>query len=140
MQQKSEDKSKRKKVIALKATSEIEDEEDSGGREEKSDNELALLTRKFRKFLKQRGPPKGKPFFKMNQLREKEKEEKKEDPEICYKCKKLGHFRSECSFARKESKKKKAYVATWDDRDSSFEEGKIEEVANLYFMDLEEEE
>ena len=66
MQQKSEDEDerKRKKVIALKATS--EDDEDSGSGEEESDNELAFLTKKFRKFLKRRGPPKGKPFFKKN--------------------------------------------------------------------------
>ena len=125
MQQKLEDKRKRKKVIALKATSETEDEEDNGSREGESDNELVLLIRKFKKFLKWRGPPKEKPFFKKNQLRGKEKEENKEVPKICYKCKKLGHFRSECSFTRKESKKKKAYVTTWDDYDSSFEEEKL---------------
>ena len=42
MQQKLEDQSKRKKVIALKATFETEDEQDSGSREGESDNELAL--------------------------------------------------------------------------------------------------
>ena len=68
MQQKSEDESKRKKVIDLKATSaEKEDDEDSDSGEGKSDNKLALLTRKLRKFLKRRGPPKGKPFFRRNQ-------------------------------------------------------------------------
>ena len=71
------DESKRKKTIALKATSETEDEEDSDCGEGESDNELALLIRKFKKFLKQRGPTKEKPFFKKNQLRGKEKEEKK---------------------------------------------------------------
>ena len=127
MQQKPEDESKRKKVIALKAMSKTEDEEDSGSGEGESDKELALLIKKFRKFLKQRGPPKEKPFFKKNQLRGKEKEERKEVPEICYKCKKSGHFRYECPSTRKESKKKKAYVATWDDYNSSFEKEKIEE-------------
>ena len=76
MQQKTEDESKKKKVIALKATTSIEreDEEESDSGEEKSDNKVALLTRKFKKFLKRRGPPnKGRPFFKRNQLRGKKK-------------------------------------------------------------------
>ena len=58
---------KRKKVIALKTTSaEKEDDADSGSGEGESDNELVLLTKKFRKFLKRRGPLKRKPFFKKN--------------------------------------------------------------------------
>ena len=74
MQQKLEDESKRKKVISLKATSaEKKDDEDSDSGEGESNNELALLTRKFRRFLKRRGPPKEKPFFKKNQSREKER-------------------------------------------------------------------
>ena len=77
MQQRSEDESKRKKNIALKATSaEKKDDEDSRSGEGESDNELALLTKKFRKFLKRRGPPKEKPFFKKYQSKGKEKEEK----------------------------------------------------------------
>ena len=58
MHQKSEDENKRKKVIALKATSITKDGEDSGSGEGESDNKLALSIRKFRKFLKWRGPPK----------------------------------------------------------------------------------
>ena len=78
MQQKSEDESKRKKVIALKATSaKKEDDEDSGSGEEKSNIELAHLTKKFRRFRKSRGPPKEKPIFKKNQSRGKEKEKRK---------------------------------------------------------------
>ena len=67
MQQKTEDESKKKKVIALKATatSEREDEEESGSREGKSDNKVVLFIRKFKKFLKRRGPAnKEKPFFR----------------------------------------------------------------------------
>ena len=52
MQQKSKDESKRKKTIPLKATFENEDEEDSDSEEGESDNELALLTKKIKKFLK----------------------------------------------------------------------------------------
>ena len=40
---------------------------------------MALLTRKFKRFLRRRGPPpKGKSLFKRNQLKGKEKKEKKE--------------------------------------------------------------
>ena len=66
MQQKTEDEGKRKKVIALKVTTTIEreDEEESGSGEGESDNEVALLTRKFKIILKRRGPPnKEKSFF-----------------------------------------------------------------------------
>ena len=54
MQQKTEDESKKKKVIALKATTTVEreDEEGSGSGEGESDNEVALLTRKFKRFLR----------------------------------------------------------------------------------------
>ena len=71
MQQKTKDESKKKKVIDLKATTivEREDKGESDSGEGESDNEVALLTRKFKKFLKRRGPPnKGKPFFKKSQL------------------------------------------------------------------------
>ena len=141
MQQKSKDKSKRKKVIALKATpAEKEDDEDSGSGEGESDNELVLPTKKFRRFLKRRGPSKGKPFFKKNESREKEKVKKKENTKICYKCKKLGYFRTEFFLEKKELKRKKAFVATWDECGNSSEEEKIEEVANLCFAALKGEE
>ncbi|GAV89897.1 zf-CCHC domain-containing protein, partial [Cephalotus follicularis] len=77
-----------------------------------------------------------------------EESSKKEEP-TCYECKKPGHFKSECpnlkkkaQFKRKNeySKKKKAMVATWDDSDpSSSEEESDEEVANIAFMAIEEE-
>ena len=76
MQQKTEDESKKKKVIALKATTTIEreDEEESGNGEGESDNEVALLTKKFKKNLKRRGPSnKEKSFFRKSHLKKKEK-------------------------------------------------------------------
>ena len=139
IQQKSEEESKMKKTIALKAISEDEDEE--SGNEGESDNEVALLTRKFRRFLRRRGPPsKGKSLFKRNQPRDKEKEEEKEVAKVCYNCKKPGHFNFECPSSRREPKKKKAYVATWDDYDSSSDKEENAEVAHLCLMALEDEE
>ena len=122
IQQKSEEESKMKRTIALKAISENEEEE-SRSEEGESDNEVALLIRKFKRFLRRRGPPpKEKSLFKRNQPRGKEKEEEKEVAKVCYNCKKPGHFNFECPSSRREPKKKKAYTATWDDCDTSSDE------------------
>ena len=51
IQQKSEEESKMKRTIALKAISENEEEE-SGSKQGENDNEVALLTRKFKRFLR----------------------------------------------------------------------------------------
>ena len=51
IQQKSEEESSMKRTFALKAISENEEEE-SGSEEGESDNEVALLTRKFKRFLR----------------------------------------------------------------------------------------
>ncbi|GAV85747.1 UBN2 domain-containing protein, partial [Cephalotus follicularis] len=82
--------------------------------ESESDEEgdTALITSQFKKFLKNQ---KGKKALKNDCLNLKKKEKEK-------------------------SKKKKAFVATWDDSDpSSTEEESDEEVANIAFMAIEEE-
>ena len=67
------------------------------------DDNLALLTRKFKKFLKRN---KTKQDFK-------NKCELKKDQIICYECKKLGHFKNECPQVKKKlPKKKKALKVT----------------------------
>ncbi|GAV81660.1 LOW QUALITY PROTEIN: zf-CCHC domain-containing protein/UBN2 domain-containing protein, partial [Cephalotus follicularis] len=87
----------------------------------------------------------SKKAFKKNFSQEGESS-KREEP-TCYECKKQGHFKNECpnlkkkeKFNKEQSKKKKAFVATWDDSDpSSSEEESDEEVANIAFMAIEEE-
>ncbi|GAV74453.1 UBN2 domain-containing protein [Cephalotus follicularis] len=77
---------------------------------------------------------------------EKEESTKGEEP-TWYECKKSGHFKNEFpnlkkkeKFNKEQSKKMKAFVATWDDSDpSSSEEESDEEVANIAFMAIEEE-
>ena len=52
---------------------------------------------------------------------EHSKEKDKEQSLICYECKKLGHFKSECPQLKKGLKKykKKTMMATWSERDES---------------------
>ena len=55
--------------------------------------------------MRKRPPTKG----------EYSKEKDKDQPLICYECKKPGHFKSECPQLKKDPKKykKKAMMATW---------------------------
>ena len=77
--------------------------------------------------MRKRPPTKGK----------HSKEKDKEQPLICYECKKSRHFKSECPQLKKGPKKykKKAMMATWSGSDdSSFEEEDSTEQANLCLM------
>ncbi|GAV93118.1 hypothetical protein CFOL_v3_36496, partial [Cephalotus follicularis] len=85
---------KKKKTIALRASKE-ESESDEDG-------DVALITSKFKKFLKGQ---KGKKDFK--KYPQKEESSKKE--ELTYfEFKKLGHFKSDCSSLKKKEKFKKS--------------------------------
>ena len=46
------------------------------------------------------------------------KKHEKKDPPICYKCKEVGHVKSECPLLNKEGKFKRAMKTTWDELDS----------------------
>ena len=109
-QQEGEDKNK--KSIALKATTkeeeEVEEEKQSGEYED-----LALITRKFNKFI--RGERfRGKRFTSRRDLSkkefsshgDKERWEKKKDL-VCLKCKKLGHIKYDCPIYKSEAKRRK---------------------------------
>ena len=106
------------------------DEETDDTENEEQNEEMALITRRFKRFLRKRKqgmrkrpPTKG----------EHSKEKDKDQPLICYECKKLGHFKSECPQLKKGSKKykKKAMIATWSESDeSSSEEEDSNEQAN----------
>ncbi|GAV57219.1 zf-CCHC domain-containing protein/UBN2 domain-containing protein [Cephalotus follicularis] len=109
---------KKKKTIALKASREESESEE--------DNDIILISKQFKKFLKSQ---KGKKALK-KKFSQDEESNKVEEP-TCYECKKTGHFKNECPNLKKKerfhkeqikkknehSKKKKAMVATWDDRD-----------------------
>ena len=92
MKQYQEEDVKKKRTIAFKSTTQLNEESEETKNEEQ-DEEMALITRKFKRFLKKRKqrirkrpPTKG----------EHSKEKDKEQPLICYECKKPEHFRSEC--------------------------------------------
>ena len=84
---------------------------------------MALVIKRFRRFMgkdksrfRRRYLTKGKPN------KEKEKDKDKDQQPICYECKKLRHYRSDCPFLKKthkKAKKKKPMIATWSDSEES---------------------
>ena len=102
--------------------------------ESNEEEEIALMTRKFQKFLKMKNPF-GRRFSKRD---ENKGESSKKEPLICYKCKKLGHFKNECPQMEKDNMKykKKALKAAWGDFDGSDldEDSNDNEIANLFLL------
>ncbi|GAV92271.1 zf-CCHC domain-containing protein, partial [Cephalotus follicularis] len=67
------------------------------------------------------------------------KSDKEEKKVICYKCNKPGHIRPDCPKYKKNKDKKKAMIATWSNGDdSSSDEDENEEIANIAFMAVED--
>ena len=106
---------KKKKIIALKSFTQEEEEE------ELSDSELdniALFTRRYKKYLKLKKGNNLKKYSKGNSSKEyskgiTSKEKKGKDEVTCFECKKPGRMKNECPLRRKN--KKKAMKTTWDD-------------------------
>ena len=135
------DEDRRKRSLALKATVNHDEEEDEleSLDDLEEDEELALLSKKYQKFLRLRkGGNKKKSSFP-------KKSSNKGDQQntsipTCFECKKPGHIKPDCPvylrrLLENERKKrtkhpaKKAHLATWgdDDIDSGDEEEKEEE-------------
>ncbi|GAV60773.1 zf-CCHC domain-containing protein/UBN2 domain-containing protein [Cephalotus follicularis] len=94
MQKKDDDEEKekkKKKIVALKSSL-IEDSEYDDENEE-----LALITRKFKKFLASKKKFGGKPNKKIYQKGESSKLEEI----ICFECNKPGHYKSDCPRLKK---------------------------------------
>ena len=132
-----DEKVSKKKSIALKSSHHEESES------EDDDEDIAMLTRKFNKFLKKKNFKKQGGFSR-NPRGEHHKNSfhSKRNDVICFGCSKPGHYKQDCpmskekSFNAKEKKKgKKAMVATWSDSDDeSNKDSSDNEVANLCLM------
>ena len=124
------EKDEKKKGIALKA-SQVESEDENNEVSSDDDEEVAMLTRSFKKFLRKKHSSRIRYF---NKKYEGEGNKKIKDI-TCYECKKLGHIRSECpklKFKNKGAKKRsKAFKATRNDSSELEKEEKQEEGANL---------
>ena len=142
-QQEGEDK--KKKIIALKGTTKKEEEVEEEKQSEE-DEDLALITRKFNKFM--RGKRfRGRRFTFRKDFSKKESPsygdkkrwEEKRDL-VCFKCKKLRHIKYDCPLYKSEAKRrmKKAMMATWSESEESSEEENEKEVANMCFMVIDE--
>ena len=84
MNQHQEDEVKKKRTIALKSTA-LPDDETDDTEDEEQDEEMALIPQRFKKFLRKRKQEmRKKSFIKGEQSKEKEKDQ----PLICYECKK----------------------------------------------------
>ncbi|GAV61588.1 zf-CCHC domain-containing protein/UBN2 domain-containing protein [Cephalotus follicularis] len=101
----------KKKTIALQASKDEESDED----------EMALLTTRIRKILKDKKNLSKKQLKKFQSKGDTSKNEKDEKEVICYECDKLGHIRQDCPKLKKKKDKvkKKAMIATWSDSDDS---------------------
>ncbi|GKV42240.1 hypothetical protein SLEP1_g49669 [Rubroshorea leprosula] len=144
---------KKKKDVAFKACKQNEESEDDTRNDESSNEEdiTKLVSKEVKKYMKK--SLKGKSSRRNKEIHYSRGRQCSDDDDDrgkpskkhikCYECNKMGHYRNECSQLKKserkdkKSMKKKAFVATWsDDETSSTEsESSLENgVANLCFM------
>ncbi|GKV15430.1 hypothetical protein SLEP1_g26226 [Rubroshorea leprosula] len=145
---------KKKKDVAFKATKQKEESEDDASNDESSNEEniTKLVSKEVKKYMKKslkgKSPRRNKEihYSRGRQCSDDDDDDRGKPSKKhikCYECNKTGHYKNECSQLKKserkdkKSMKKKAFVATWsDDETSSTEsESSLENgVANLCFM------
>lgn len=134
---------KQKKSIALKATT----KEASDDSSEESDEDMSLMVRKFKKFMKYKGKPKHSSSSSSTNTFQKKNQDS--STPTCYNCGERGHIKPDCPQNQRRDKKgdrrfqknqkgKRAYIA-WEENDSDTSNSDAEE-ANLCLMAKHEEE
>ncbi|RVX16212.1 hypothetical protein CK203_014578 [Vitis vinifera] len=140
-QQEGEDK--KKKSIALKATTK-EEEEVEEEKQSEEDEDLALITRKFNKFMRgERFRGKGslleETFLKRNLHLMVTRRDGREKRLGVFQVQETGHIKYDCLLQkRSQEEKKKVMMATWSESEESSEEENEKEVANMCFMAIDE--
>lgn len=138
--EKQDQEERPKKNLAFKTVHQVEDKDN--GDDEDSDDDLvedvALITREFRNFLRKKN---DKRKFS-NYRKEGNKGESSKETPRCYKCNKVGHIKTDCPLLQMKKKnrfQKKVLKATWSDDSDSSSNDEEEHVANMCFMAIESE-
>ena len=132
-----EDAAPRRKTLALNAEADESPED--------SDEEIALITQRFKKFLAKKKS--SNRFTPKSQFPKKEFKSSSND-DTCFECGKKGHFKKDCFKYKaklkssnnkdfKEKKKSKAFL-TWSDDESEIEIDSDDEVAQVCLAGIEE--
>ncbi|GAV60744.1 zf-CCHC domain-containing protein/UBN2 domain-containing protein, partial [Cephalotus follicularis] len=117
----------RRKDIALKSTH----KEDMSSEDELEEEDYVLFAKRFTKFARMN---KARRFQRKNFNKG---EGSKMDPPTCFECNKLGHIKIDCPQLKKKKLFKKKALKAWHlSDDESSEDEVTEQVANLCFMAL----
>ena len=150
MQHRTEDEQKKRKSIVFKAIMDKikESKEEHSFDNEIQDEDLVMIVRKFKKFMKRKRRFNRKIVKKGEISRDKEKEKgkKKDQGSMCYEYKKPRHVRYDCLLIKGSVRKKikKALFKAWTDNElsssSSSEREEHTNIANFCLMAYEDEE
>ena len=93
-------------MITLKTTTSKDNDSEESDKEEEEEDDLALMARKFKRFMKRKKQNFKRKLFKGESSKDREQEKDKK-LFICFECKKPSHFKMDCFLLKKLSKKVK---------------------------------